>query len=144
MKNKLLSGYMLAVALSCLMVAQQVFAFSGPDVTAPPVTVSMTTEIINLSGTPVTVELYARNMAHTTSHYSTLSIPAGGKKLTALLNVAGLCSSYLKGKAGSATIQQMSCSGIESNNITWERCCKNLKFAVVKKRDGTYHFQKIQ
>ena len=144
MKNKLFSRLKLAAALSCLMGAQQAFAFSGPDVNAPPVTVSMTTEISNYSGTPVTVELYVRNLAGTTSRYSTLSVPDGGKQITALLNVAGLCPSYLTGKAGSATIQQMSCSGIESNTITYERCCKNLKFAVVKKQDGTYHFRKAQ
>lgn len=144
MKNKVLSGFMLSVALSCLMVTQQAFAFWGPDITAPPVAVHMTTEVTNLSGATVAVELYAKSLTGPASRYSEFSISHGEIRSAKFLSVvAGLCPSYLTGKAGNALISQTSCSGAEGSSTT-ERCCANLKFNVIKKQDGTYHFQKVQ
>ncbi len=148
MKNKkmsgLLSGIALSAALSCLTGDQQAFAFSGPDITAPPAAVHMTTEVTNLSGATVAVELYAKSLTGTTSRYSEFSISHGEIRSAKFLSVvAGLCPSYLTGKVGNAVISQTSCSGAESSSTT-ERCCTNLKFNVIKKQDGTYHFQKVQ
>lgn len=131
MKKKMLSGFTLVVALSGLIWAHQASAFE------------MTTEVKNLSGTTAVVEVYAKSTTGTATRYSTLSITNGETKPATFLSLTGLCPSYVTGKVGNATIQQMSCSGVE-NSSTTERCCANLKFNVIKKQNGSYHFEKIQ
>lgn len=131
MKKKMLSGFTLVVALSGLIWAHQASAFE------------MTTEVNNLSGTTATVEIYAKSSTGTATRYSTLSITNATTQTTTFLSLTGLCPSYVTGKVGNATIKQMTCSGAESSS-TSERCCANLKFNVIKKQNGSYHFEKIQ
>lgn len=131
MKKKMLSGFTLFVALSGLIWAHQASAFE------------MITEVNNLSGTTAIVEIYAKSSTGTATRYSTLSITNATTQTTTFLSLTGLCPSYVTGKVGNATIKQMTCSGAESSS-TSKRCCANLKFNVIKKQNGSYHFEKIQ
>jgi|GEM_PF-2957092 len=131
MKKTMLSGFTLFVALSGLIWAHQASAFE------------MTTEVNNLSGTTATVEIYAKSSTGTATRYSTLSITNATTQTTTFLSLTGLCPSYVTGRVGNATIKQMTCSGAESSSTT-ERCCANLKFNVIKKQNGSYHFEKTQ
>jgi hypothetical protein len=131
-RSNILSGCTLvAAALSYLILVQQAAAFE------------MTTEITNLSGAAVVVDLYAKGATGSAALYSTLSISNATKKSTTFLSLTGLCPSYLTGKVGDAPIAQMTCGGAESSS-TSERCCANLQFTVYKKPDGSYHFVKMQ
>ncbi len=130
-RNKILTGCTLvAAALSCLISVQQAEAFE------------MTTEITNLSGAAVLVDLYAKGTSGSATLYSTLSIPNVAKKSATFLSLTGLCPSYITGKVGNAPIVPMTCGGAESSS-TSERCCANLRFSVYKMPDGTYHFARM-
>jgi hypothetical protein len=131
MKKKIfiLSCALAALSLLCTVWVHQVSALE------------FEVKITNLSGATAMVKVYSKGATGAASLYSTLTIPNNQNQTTSFLSLTGLCPSYLTGTVGSKNIYPMTCNGNESASTT-ERCCASPKFNIVKKSDGTYHFEK--
>lgn len=115
---------------------------------APPAAhASAYTQISNASGTTADITVYARNYKDSSTapalSYAAFSLADNRTRQIYFFGLAGTWLSYLTGSVGQQTIVPMNCKGVE-NGDTSVSCTANSAFRVVKRSDGSYHFEKTQ
>lgn len=105
------------------------------------------TQISNASGTTADITVYARNYKDPPTapamSYAAFSLADNRTRQIYFFGLAGTWLSYLTGSVGQQPIVPMNCKGVE-NGDTSVSCCVNSTFRVVKRSDGSYHFEKTQ